>query len=110
MRMPKLIALYIRSVVIGFAVAGLFVALLLWLDVGGLGGLVWRAEQQVLAVAMLVTFHGIVFAGVQFAYAIMSMAEPLEPPQRGRKAPVRRAEPSLVPVVRGRPGRGAGRG
>lgn len=85
--MPKLIALYIRSVAIGFALAGLFVGLLLWLDIGGLGGLVWRSDQTVLAVAMLVMFHGVVFAGVQFAYAIMRMAEP-SGGQGGRGKPI----------------------
>ena len=34
--MPKLIALYIRSVAIGFGLSAVFLGLMLWFDVAGL--------------------------------------------------------------------------
>lgn len=73
--MPRLIRLYIVQVLIGFAISAVFVALLLWLDIKGLRGLVMSSDAGWLAVFMLWFMNGIVFAGVQFAYVIMSMAE-----------------------------------
>jgi len=73
--MPKLIKLYIRNVIIGFAVAAVFVALLLALNVQGLWTLVSGSGSGVLAVFMLWFMNGIVFAGVQFAWAVMNLAE-----------------------------------
>lgn len=73
--MPRLARLYLRHCAIGFALAAVFVAALLALDVGGLWHLVRSVEGGGLAVALLVVFNGIVFAGVQFALAVMGMAE-----------------------------------
>lgn len=74
--MPKLIKLYIRNVLIGFAVAAAFVAMLLWFDVMHLWQLVSTSPNGPLAVFLLWFMNGIVFAGVQFGWAVMSMAEP----------------------------------
>jgi hypothetical protein len=73
--MPKLIRLYITSVLIGFALAAAFVVLLLGLDVAGLRHLVLGTEMGWLGGVMLVAFNGIVFAGVQFGIAVMRPAE-----------------------------------
>lgn len=83
--MPKLIRLYIVNVAIGFALALAFVSLIVWLDVGGLRHLVTGTEMGWLAFFMMVVFNGIVFAGVQFAYAVMSLAEPDDGPKGGKK-------------------------
>jgi hypothetical protein len=96
--MPKLVRLYIVSVAIGFAAAALFVALLLALDVAGLRGLIFASDAGALALAMLVFFHGIVFAGVQFGIAVMRLAEPVH---RGPRGPLR---PIPVTVVAGKGG------
>lgn len=87
--MPRLVRLYIRHCAIGFATSAAFVALLLWSDVAGLGSLVARSDAALLAVLMLWVMNGIVFAGVQFAWAIMAMAERDDPPQGGLRVPVR---------------------
>lgn len=83
--MPRLVRLYIRQVLIGFAISATFVALLLWLDIKGLRGLVAGSDAGALAVFMLWFMNGIVFAGVQFAFTIMAMAEPgsNRPPRGG---------------------------
>lgn len=83
--MPKLVRLYITQVIIGFALSGVFVALLLWQNVGNLAHLVTANDMGWLALLMLFTFNGIVFAGVQFAIVIMRMADKPEPPSGGRK-------------------------
>ncbi|MDF1853921.1 hypothetical protein [Pseudooceanicola sp.] len=93
--MPKLVRLYILSVVVGFAVAALFVAGLVLLDVGGLRHLV-QGDSGPLAIFLLWFFNGIVFSGVQFAYRIMRMAEKPQPPQGGNRAPVTAPRPALA--------------
>jgi hypothetical protein len=79
--MPPLIRLYITQVAWGFVLAAVLVALLLWQDVGHLRRLVAGSDQGWLALLMLWVFNGIVFAGVQFAIAVMGMAE--RPPRGG---------------------------
>lgn len=96
--MPKLIKLYIKNVLIGFAIAAAFVAMLLWFDVMHLRHLVTSSDAGVLAVVVLWFAHGIVFAGVQFAWAVMSLAEREDSGPRGN-APVRAAQEfRTVPV------------
>lgn len=82
--MPELVRLYIRHVLWGFVLGVIFTALLLGLDVGGLGHLVLATREGPVAVLMLVVFNTIVFAGVQFAWAVMAMAEA---PDEGPKGP-----------------------
>lgn len=73
--LPKLVTLYLRNIAIGFALAGFFVAMLLWKDVAGLWSLASSTQGGWIAIAMLLLFNGLVFSGVQFAIAIMMMAE-----------------------------------
>lgn len=74
--MPELIKLYIRHVLIGFAIAAAFVAMLLWFNVMNMWHLISTSDVGLLALVVLWFAHGIVFAGVQFGWAIMAMAEP----------------------------------
>ena len=48
--------------------------MLLWFNVANLWNLVARDQDGILAVFLLWFLHGIVFAGVQFAFAVMMMA------------------------------------
>ncbi len=73
--MPELVRLYVRHVVIGFLLGALFTALLLWLNVANLWHLVNATQGGALAVVMLVVFNSFVFSGVQFAIAVMGLAE-----------------------------------
>lgn len=74
--MPRLVQLYIRSVAIGVGLAAAFTGLLIWFDVAHVGHLVTTSPQGWIAVAMLVVFNTVIFGGVQFAIAIMRLAEP----------------------------------
>ncbi|MCC5999656.1 MAG: hypothetical protein JJU19_02180 [Pararhodobacter sp.] len=73
-RLPRLVRLYILQCLIGFALSGLFTALLLWFNVAGLGTLVMATQGGFMALFLLFFFNGLVFAGVQFAITIMRMA------------------------------------
>jgi hypothetical protein len=73
--MPKLIRLYVSSVAIGFALSAVFLGLLFWLDIAGLGGLVLASASGGVAALMLFVMNGIVFSGVQFAIAISRLAD-----------------------------------
>ncbi len=92
--MPELVRLYIRHVIVGFVLGAVFTGLLLWLDVAGLGHLVAATREGPLAVVMLVVFNTIVFAGVQFAIAVMSMAEPEDRDQGRGGSPAIAAAPA----------------
>lgn len=95
--MPALVRLYIRSVVLGFALAALFTALLIWLDVAHLRHLILSSPIGWLAVAMLVIFNGIVFSGVQFAFVVMRMADS-HPPRGGRRQDMPRMASSALAI------------
>lgn len=97
--MPKLVRLYIVNVAIGFALAVAFVAMLVWADVAGLRHLILDGDMGWLAGLMMVMFHGVLFGGVQFAIAVMRMADPEDGPKGGRRAPNPRPEGALVPVL-----------
>lgn len=88
--MPELVRLYIRQCLIGFALAGVFVALLIGLDVAGLRGLILTTQGGFLALFLLFVFNGLVFAGVQFGMTIMRMARP-EGGDGAPRAPLRAA-------------------
>lgn len=97
--MPKLIRLYITQVAIGFALAGVFVGMLLWFDIANLWHLVTHSDKGVLAVVVLWFANGIVFAGVQFAIAVMRMKDDDDDePRGGRRQPVMRRDYSTIPV------------
>ncbi|AGT08639.1 hypothetical protein [Paracoccus aminophilus] len=73
--MPKLIRLYLKSIALGVALALAFTALLIGFDIAGLRALVFGTKGGFIAAIMLFTFHSLLFSGVQFAYAVMAMAE-----------------------------------
>lgn len=93
---PDLIRLYVRSVSIGFVAAAGFVGLLMYFDVAGLWRLISHSDIGWIALIMMWIFNGIVFAGVQFGLAIMSMADGDDDDDDGKKGRVYLAEP--VPV------------
>lgn len=97
--MPKLVRLYIVNCVIGFGIAVAFVVGLIALDVGHLRHLVLGSPMGWLAASMMVMFNGVVFAGVQFAIAVMRMAESDEGRGGGTRAPVVRMEPVRISVT-----------
>jgi len=72
---PNLMRLYLRHCAIGFGLSAVFVALILWYDVAGLGGLIAGSDIGYLAVFLLWFFNGTVFGSVQFAIVVMSQAD-----------------------------------
>lgn len=97
--MTDLVRMYIRNVAIGFVLALVFTGALLALNVANLWHLVTHTQGGVIAVLMLVVFNTIVFAGVQFAIAVMKMAEPEDKTPRGPRAPSVSRTPVRVPVA-----------
>ncbi|WP_050930237.1 hypothetical protein [Aestuariivita boseongensis] len=73
--MPELIKLYIRHSIIGFGISAIFVGILLYFNVMNLWTVISHDSSALLAVFILWFFNGTVFASVQFAYAVMSLAE-----------------------------------
>ncbi len=89
--LPKVVRFYIRQTLIGYALAAIFVAALLFLDVARLGSLIATSDVGAMAVLLLWFFHGIVFSGAQFGIALWLDAETEDP---GPKGP---SVPALVP-------------
>ncbi|WBU65484.1 hypothetical protein [Paracoccus aerodenitrificans] len=98
--MPRLVRLYLVNIFFGFVLAVIFTAALIGLNVANLRHLVMSVSSGWVAVVMLVLFHSILFAGVQFAIAVMRMAEKPGGPGSGRRQPVMR-NPIRVPVRAG---------
>ena len=73
--MPKLIRMYIVNVLIGFAIAAAFVAMLLYFNIANLWHLVTHSDIGWLAVLILWISNGVIFAGVQFGIAVMRMKD-----------------------------------
>ena len=96
--MPKLIALYIRSVAIGFGLSLAFLGLLLWQDIAGLRHLIFGSDMGLVAAAMVFVFQGIIFAGVQFGIAVMSLADKDDTPRGGLREMLLPKIDSQIPV------------
>lgn len=69
--MPKLIRLYIDSVLVGVALAIGFMAMLVLLDVAQLRRLVLGSDDGYVAALMIVVFFGGLFSSVQFAVRVV---------------------------------------
>ncbi|MEQ9258576.1 MAG: hypothetical protein RIG84_05720 [Roseovarius sp.] len=73
--MPQLIRLYIKNVAIGFGLAGVFVAMLLWFDIANLWHLISTSDKGWIALIALWVSNGVIFAGVQFGIAVMRLKD-----------------------------------
>ena len=97
--MPKLIRLYIINVAIGFGLSAVFVGMMLWFNVANLWHLICASDKGWLAVLILWMANGIVFAGVQFAIAVMAMKDDDDDePRGGLRQHVMRHDPVAIPV------------
>ncbi|WP_415184707.1 hypothetical protein [Phaeovulum sp.] len=83
--MPQLVRLYLRNIAIGSCLSVVFVGLLMWFNVGNLWHLISTSDVGMIAVALLVVFNAVVFSGVQFAIAVMRMADPEDGGQGGKR-------------------------
>ena len=97
--MPRLVRLYLTNIAAGFALSAVFVGLILWFNVANLWHLVSASPMGWVAVGMLFMFNALVFAGVQFAIAIMRMAGPEVGPTGGSRAPVAMRHPVKARVA-----------
>lgn len=94
--MPELVRLYIKNVLVGFALSAVFVFALLYTNVANLWHLVSTSDMGWIAVVMLFFFNGAVFAGVQFAMTVMRMEAKDDEPKGGKRVPVATDIPARV--------------
>lgn len=69
--MSELSRFLIRHAAVGMLCGVLFVALLLGLDIGGLGTLMQRSDRGVFAAILLTVAMALTFASAQMGFAIM---------------------------------------
>ncbi|SMY08711.1 DUF2157 domain-containing protein [Flavimaricola marinus] len=69
--MSSSIRRYFWSAVVGFALAGLMVALGIWFNVAHLWDVILQADRTVLTVILLWAANGIVFSAVQYGLSAM---------------------------------------
>jgi hypothetical protein len=68
---PQLLRFVVRHAAIGFGLATLFVASLVWFDPNGVGTLLLRASSAPAALLLLWFFLGLTLGSVQIAAAVM---------------------------------------
>ncbi|WP_299630979.1 hypothetical protein [uncultured Roseobacter sp.] len=73
--MPRVMRLYIISGLTGFGVAAVFVAMIIAFNVANLRHLIFTSDIGVMATIAFWILNGIVFSGVQFAYAVTQLAK-----------------------------------
>lgn len=71
--MPRVFRLYLLSALNGFGISLAFVAMILVFNVANLRHLVSTSDIGVLATVAFWILNGIVFSGVQFAWALNQM-------------------------------------
>ncbi|WP_372800889.1 hypothetical protein [Paracoccus seriniphilus] len=98
--MPRLIRIYIASVLWGICLAAVFTGLLIALDVAGLRHLLMQNSAGHLAIVMLVVFNSIVFSSVQFGFRIMTMHDKTPPPSGKRSHTILTQKLILAPETR----------
>ncbi len=102
-RLPFLVRFLLLHALVGFGIATLAVAALLWSDFGGIGSLLTRAEGHPGPVLLLWFFLGLTFGSVQMGAAFMlktGRSDDDDEPRGGKRQRV----PLALPVtVRARP-------
>lgn len=83
--MPQLVRLYLRNIAFGAALAVTFIGLLLYFNVANLRHLIFTSDIGYIALALMFVFNTVVFSGVQFAIAVMRMADDETPPGGGKR-------------------------
>lgn len=81
--MPRVFRLYLQSALNGFAISLAFVAMILVFNVANLRHLVGTSDIGVMATVAFWVLNGIVFSGVQFAYALAQMVRADEKQENG---------------------------
>ncbi|MEL7460067.1 MAG: hypothetical protein AAFX45_11255 [Pseudomonadota bacterium] len=79
--MPRLVQLFLVSTGIGYALAGVFLALVIWFDVAHLGHLILNVDGGWFAGGVFVVLTGNVFAAVQVGISVMRGVDAAEPPE-----------------------------
>lgn len=69
-----MIRVYIGAALVGFGLAAVFTAFLIYTNTANIGHLVWAVKGGYLAAFLLFFFNGLVFSSVQTGIVIMSLA------------------------------------
>ncbi|MBO6673582.1 MAG: hypothetical protein JJ908_08550 [Rhizobiales bacterium] len=89
-RMPKppLVRFLIKNAAIGFATAVLFVAAMLYFNVGNLMALIVQSDVGLFAIVLMTLMIGFTFASLQMGFAVMFASDDIDKGQPGRASPL----------------------
>lgn len=73
--MPPLVRFMLMHAAVGFAIAFVFVGVILAVDLSGLRSLMLGSDYGLLALFMLTFFSGLTFASVQMGLAVMMLSD-----------------------------------
>lgn len=73
--MPRVMRIYIASAFTGFALAAVFLGLVMLVNVGNLRHLILTSDVGWIAALAFWVLNGIVFSGVQFGYTVNALAK-----------------------------------
>ncbi len=94
--MPEPLRAYKTTILIGFAAAGVFLAMALWFDVAGLRGAIQRSDIGWLALLPLWLGNGAVFSGLQAAISAGGTDDDDDEPRGGHRHP--RMEQEMIAI------------
>jgi len=70
--MPRVVKDVLKSAIVGFAAAAVFVGLIMYFDLSGIRGLTLSSNAPIAVIALLYVFIGLTFSSVQAAVTIMN--------------------------------------
>ena len=86
-RIPVAVRFMVLHGLVGFGLAAIFVAAVLWADPGGVGSLI-LTHGGLPVIVLLWFFTGLTFGSVQIGAAVMLLETDDEPPAGSTRAPI----------------------
>jgi hypothetical protein len=85
---PPLVRFLVKNAVLGFAMAVLFVAAMLYFNVGNLMALIVQSDVGLFAIVLMTLMIGFTFASLQMGFAVMFASDDIDKGQSDRASPL----------------------
>ncbi len=85
---PPLVRFLVKNAAIGFAMAVVFVAAMLYFNVGNLMAIIVQSDVGLFAIVLMTLMIGLTFASLQMGFAVMFASDDIDKEQTGRASPL----------------------